>query len=88
MSLFVQSGIIVGVVAVCVGLLSLSRRSPWNDRLGRRPGSFHHPEKRRRHGRRRARRVRYDMWIRFMLPLMRLLAVASIAMLAIAALLE
>jgi len=28
------------------------------------------------------------MWIRFMLPLMRLLAVASIAMLAIAALLE
>ena len=32
--------------------------------------------------------VRYDKWIRFMLPLMRLLAVASIAMLAIAALLE
>jgi uncharacterized ion transporter superfamily protein YfcC len=32
--------------------------------------------------------VRYDKWIRFMLPLMALLAVASIAMLAIAALLE
>jgi uncharacterized ion transporter superfamily protein YfcC len=32
--------------------------------------------------------VRYDRWIRFMLPLMVLLAVASIVMLAIAALLE
>jgi uncharacterized ion transporter superfamily protein YfcC len=32
--------------------------------------------------------VRYDKWIRFMLPLMGLLAVASIAMLAVAALLE
>jgi uncharacterized ion transporter superfamily protein YfcC len=32
--------------------------------------------------------VRYDKWIRFMLPLMGLLAVASIAMLAIAAALE
>ena len=32
--------------------------------------------------------VRYDKWIRFMLPLMGLLAVASIAMLAVAAALE
>jgi uncharacterized ion transporter superfamily protein YfcC len=32
--------------------------------------------------------VRYDRWIRFILPLMGLLAVASIAMLAVAALLE
>ena len=32
--------------------------------------------------------VRYDKWIRFMLPLMALLAVASIAMLAVAAALE
>jgi uncharacterized ion transporter superfamily protein YfcC len=32
--------------------------------------------------------VRYDKWIRFMLPLMGLLAVASLAMLAIAAALE
>jgi uncharacterized ion transporter superfamily protein YfcC len=32
--------------------------------------------------------VRYDKWIRFMLPLMGLLAVACVAMLAVAALLE
>jgi hypothetical protein len=32
--------------------------------------------------------VRYDRWIRFMLPLMGLLAVASVVMLATAALLE
>ena len=32
--------------------------------------------------------VRYDRWIRFMLPLMAILAVASIAMLGVAALLE
>jgi uncharacterized ion transporter superfamily protein YfcC len=32
--------------------------------------------------------VRYDRWIRFMLPLMGILAVASIVMLGIAAMLE
>ena len=32
--------------------------------------------------------VRYDRWIRFMLPLMALLAVASLAMLPLAAALE
>jgi uncharacterized ion transporter superfamily protein YfcC len=32
--------------------------------------------------------VRYDRWIRFMLPLMRILLVASLVMLGIAAVLE
>jgi hypothetical protein len=33
MSLFAQGGIIVGVAALCVGLLWIARQNPWNDRF-------------------------------------------------------